>query len=61
MTINNIDLVTHLCALALMCAEKGTDNCDLIITTSKGKLNCHIEFEEVEDENDKKTKSSDEP
>lgn len=52
MTINNKELATYLLSLAVMCASEGTDNCDIILPTSKGKINCHIEFEEVEDGND---------
>ena len=47
-TIYNKELVTNLLTLATMCANEGTDNCDIILTTSKGKINCHIEFSEVE-------------
>lgn len=49
MTINNKELASDLLALAVMCANEGTDNCDITLTTSKGKINCHIEFEGVED------------
>jgi len=48
-TINNKELVADLLTLAIMCGNEGTDNCDIIITTSKGKINCHIEFSEVKD------------
>lgn len=51
MTINNKELATDLLTLAVMCASEGTDNCDIMLTTSKGKINCHIEFEGVEDGN----------
>lgn len=47
--INNKKFASYLLALAVMCGEKGTDNCDITITTSKGKINCHIEFSEVEE------------
>ena len=49
MTIDNKELATDLIALAVMCASEGTDNCDITLTTTKGKINCHIEFSEVED------------
>lgn len=53
MTIDNKELATDLIALAIMCANEGTDNCDILLTTTKGKINCHIEFSEVlEDGND---------
>lgn len=52
MTINNKELANDLLTLAIMCASEGSDNCDITITTSKGKINCHIEFLEAEDEND---------
>ena len=48
-TINNKELANYLLALAVMCANEETDNCDITITTSKGKINCHIEFSEIED------------
>ena len=48
-TINNKELAVDLLALATMCANEGTDNCDITLTTTKGKINCHIEFSEVED------------
>lgn len=52
MTINNKELVTDLLALAVMCASEGTDNCDISLTTPKRKLNCHIEFSDVESEDE---------
>lgn len=52
MTIKNKELATDLITLAIMCASEGTDNCDITLTTSKGKINCHIEFSEVEDGNE---------
>ena len=52
MTIDNKELATDLIALAVMCASEGTDNCDITLTTSKGKIKCHIEFSEAEDGND---------
>lgn len=52
MTINNKELASDLLALAVMCANEGTDNCDIAITTTIGEINCHIEFERVEDGND---------
>lgn len=48
-TINNKELTTCLLTLAVMCANEETDNCDIILTTSKGKINCHIEFSEDEE------------
>ena len=51
-TINNKELATCLITLAIMCADEGTDNCDIELTTSKGNINCHIEFSEVEYGND---------
>ena len=53
MSIDNKELATGLIALAIMCANEGTDNCELTLTTSKGKINCHIEFSEGENGNDK--------
>ena len=53
MSIDNKELATGLIALAIMCANEGTDNCELTLTTSKGKINCHIEFSEAENGNDK--------
>lgn len=53
MTIDNKELATDLLTLAIMCGREGTDNCDITLTTIKGKINCHIEFSEVlEDGND---------
>ena len=49
MTINNKELASDLIALAVMCANEGTDNCNITLITSKGKINCYIEFSEVED------------
>ena len=51
MSINNKELAADLITLAVMCANEGSDNCDIALTTSKGKINCHIEFEGVEDGN----------
>ncbi len=50
--IYNKELATCLITLAIMCADEGTDNCDIELTTSKGNINCHIEFSEVEYGND---------
>lgn len=52
MTIDNKELATHLLVLAIMCGSEGTDNCDITLTTIKGKINCHIEFSGGEDGND---------
>ena len=52
MTINNKEFASDLIALAIMCAENDTDNCDLELTTKMGVINCHIEFSGVEDGND---------
>ncbi len=52
MTINNKEFASYLIALAIMCAENDTDNCDLELTTGMGKINCHIEFEGIEDGNE---------
>ena len=52
MTIDNKELASDLITLAVMCASEGTDNCDITLTTTKGKINCHIEFSEVEDGKD---------
>ena len=57
-TINNKELATDLLTLATMCANEGTDNCDITLTTSKGEINCHIDFSEVE--NDKSQTESEE-
>lgn len=51
MTIHNKEFASNFIALAIMCAENDTDNCDLELTTGMGVINCHIEFSEVEDEN----------
>lgn len=51
MTINNKELASDLIALVVMCANEGTDNCDIEVTTTIGTINCHIEFERIEDEN----------
>lgn len=52
-TINNKELANNLLTLAIMCIKEGTDNCDIILTTSKGKINCHIEFSDIiKDEKD---------
>ena len=45
------ELATDLLTLAVMCANEGTDNCDITLTTTKGKINCQIEFKGVEDGN----------
>ena len=50
-TIDNKELATDLIALAVMCASEETDNCDITLTTTKGNINCHIEFTGVEDGN----------
>lgn len=44
MEINDKELASGLTALAIMCASEGTDGCDITITTTKGSINCHIEF-----------------
>lgn len=49
MTINNKEFASNLIAIAIMCAENDTDNCDLELTTGMGVINCHIEFNGVED------------
>lgn len=49
-TINNKELANNLLTLAIMCTKEGTDNCDIILTTSKGKINCHVEFSDIKDE-----------
>jgi hypothetical protein len=40
-------LATYLIALAIMCANEGTDNCDIALNAIKGNINCHIEFNTV--------------
>lgn len=52
MTIDNKELATDLITLAVMCASEGTDNCDITLTTSKGNINCHIEFSGVDEGDD---------
>lgn len=47
MIINNKELSNILITLAVMCANEGTDNCDITLITNKGNMNCHIEFSEV--------------
>lgn len=49
-TINNKKLATYLLALAATCANNETDNCVITLTTSSGKINCYIEFSEVEED-----------
>ncbi len=44
-TIDNEELLYNLLTLAKICGDNGTDNCDLTITTNKGDIICHIEFE----------------
>ena len=44
-TINDIELAKSLSALAIMCVIEGSDNCDLTLSTSTGKIKCHIEFD----------------
>ena len=51
MMIHNKEFASNLIALAIMCAENDTDNCDLELTTGMGVINCHIEFKGVEDGN----------
>lgn len=51
-TINNEDFAANLIALAILCLDNGTDNCDLILTTSKGKIKCEITFEAIKEDND---------
>ena len=48
-TTKNKVLATDLLTLATMCANEGTDTCDITLTTSRGKIKCHIEFSDVED------------
>lgn len=48
-TINNKEFASSLLALLFICAESGTDSCDIKVTTNKGTINCHIEFSVVED------------
>lgn len=50
--INNPDLANGLAALAIICANNGTDNCEMIINTNKGKFKCNILFENVEEESE---------
>lgn len=52
MKINDKELASGLTALAIMCACEGTDECDITITTTKGNINCHIEFSVEEDLNE---------
>lgn len=58
MTINNKEFASYLLALAVMCASEETDNCDISLTTSKGKINCHIEFSEVEEYDKRRIKGA---
>lgn len=46
-SINNEELMNNLLALAMMCLNNDTDNCDLTISTDKGKIICHVQFEEA--------------
>lgn len=50
MSIKNKELATDLITLAIICASEGTDNCDIALTTTKGNINCHIEFSDAEEQ-----------
>lgn len=50
MTIKNEELAANLLTIAILCAHEETDSCDITLTTSIGKINCHMEFSEVVDE-----------
>lgn len=50
--INDKDLASGLCALAIMCASEGADSCDITIDTTKGKIKCHIKFWSEAEENE---------
>lgn len=45
MTIDNKELATDLFTLAIMCASEGSDECDITINATKGRINCHIKFD----------------
>lgn len=42
--INDKDFCSKLVALCILLAKNNTDNCNLTISTSKGDVNCYIEF-----------------
>lgn len=44
-TVDNKELVDNILALAIMCNNNDTDNCDLTIYTARGDIICHIQFE----------------
>lgn len=44
-SINNKELVNNLLALAIMCSNNDTDNCELTIPLNGGEIICHIQFE----------------
>ena len=48
--INNPDFASYLTALAIMCANNGTDNCEATINTNKGAFKCEITFSPVEED-----------
>ena len=51
MEINNEGFATDLVTLAIMCASKGSDSCNITIDTSKGKVKCYIKFWSEAEEN----------
>lgn len=48
--INNPDFASYLAALAVMCANNGTDNCEITINTNKGAFKCEITFSPVNED-----------
>lgn len=48
--INNRDFANYLAALAVMCANNGTDNCEITINTNKGAFKCEITFSPVNED-----------
>ena len=48
--INNPDFANYLATLAIICANNGTDNCEITINTSKGPFKCNITFSPVDEE-----------
>lgn len=56
-TINNEELASSLIALAILCMENGTDNCDLTLTTSNGKIKCEITFKAIKEDEEEEQRN----
>ena len=48
--LNTKELASTLVALAIFCMNEGTDNCEIPLITSKGKIKCHVEFYDVDND-----------